>query len=775
MPQKTDERAAPVWREVAERAFLPVLCILVAIGGFGWLTERPDLAAGAWAVATAAALIVLAADMVRSLRRGDFGLDVIAALAMIGALWLGEYFAGAVIALMFSGGQALEAYAERRAKGELTALLARMPRKAMRHGETGLEEIPVDDVEAGDLILVRQGEVVPVDGTVSGGAATLDESALTGESVPVRHSAGDEIMSGTLNAGDPFDLRASNKAAASTYAGIVRLVEEAQAGKAPSTRLAARFALAFLAVTLVMAGAAWFLSGDPTRALAVLVVATPCPLILAVPVAIIAGVSRTARQGVLVKGGGVLEALAGVKTVIFDKTGTVTDGRARLVDQIARPDLDPAEVLHLAASLDQTSPHVLAKALAEAARDRGLTLATPAEVRETPGDGIEGVVDGRSIIVGGWRYVAGTLTGEDEFGQELAGWSRRPGTVSVVVALDGKLAGAFLFADEVRPEAGTVLRHLRGGGVERIVLATGDRADVADEIAAFLGVDRVVAGMTPQGKIELVEEERANGPVMMVGDGVNDAPALAAAEVGVAMGARGAAASAEAADVVLLADRLDRLAGAIIVARRSRRIALQSVMVGLGLSFAAMVAAAFGYLTPVEGALLQEVIDVFAILNALRALGVPIGELLSGQGLAPADVAKLEGEHRELEEVLDAIGTLAARVRYLEAPELRRELDALDRLLNERLLPHEMADDREIYRRLRSGPGMIDALAGMSRGHMEIRRMIQTLRGLGTGLEAREPTEAERYAIERHLHGLLAITRLHFAQEDEIYRALEAA
>lgn len=605
-----------------KRGLLPLALAGLAAGTLAWLAAAAPVAAWLWSAVTALVLAVLLADMATRLRRGDFGLDLIAALAMAGALALGEHLAGAIIALMFTGGEALEAYAQGRARREMTALLNRLPRHAARYRDGRLEEVALDALRPGDRLLIRRGEVVPVDGQVDGTPALLDESALTGEPLPVRREAGDTVMSGTTNAGDAFNLVAAHAAADSTYAGIVRLVVAAEQSKAPMARLADRFALGFLALTLAVAGSAWLITGNPVRALAVLVVATPCPLILAVPVAIISGISRCAGRGVLVKSGGALEMLSRIRTVIIDKTGTITDGRPHLLTILARPDLSADEVLRLAASLDQGSAHVVAHALVAAAREAGLALETPLELRETPGDGVVGRLGTQEVAVGGWDFIRAQVP-DSPFMAELAAWITRPGTVAVAVAIDGEAAGALLLADRLRDGAPSIVQELRAAGIARVILATGDRADRAALIGGQIGVDVVRAGMSPTAKAELVAEERAHGPVMMVGDGVNDAPALASADIGVAMGARGAAASAQAADIVILVDDLSRLVDARRIAGRARAIALQSVYVGIGLSCIGMLAAAFGYLSPVQGALFQEFIDVAAILNALRALADP--------------------------------------------------------------------------------------------------------------------------------------------------------
>ena len=597
------------------------LAALVALGlAAGFAVKLAGLGAWSttiWAAVTVPVLLALLAEIVTSLRRGDLGLDIVAALSMTGALAVGETLAAAIVALMYAGGQYLESYAERAARREMTALLSRVPRTAVRHRDGKLEEVALDLIVPGDRLLVRQGDVVPVDGSVVEGVAVLDQSALTGESLPVQLRPGEAVLSGSTNVGDAFDLKTTRLAAESTYAGVVRLVEAAQRSRAPMSRMADRYAIVFLAVTVGLAAAAWLMTGDPIRAVAVLVVATPCPLILAVPVAIVAGLSRAAKLGILIKGGRAIETLARVTSLVIDKTGTLTNGQAKIVDIRVIDGVTPDELLRLAASLDQASKHIIAQTIVAEARGKGLALAVPTDVVETPGEGITGKVDGRVVMVGGAHFIAGKVA---DSGLATLGRDRPPGALAVVIAVDGKLAGLMLLSDELRTGSEAMLHELRALGIDRIVLATGDRHEVAEAVAAGLSIDLVRADLTPDQKILVVLAERKYGPVMMIGDGVNDAPALAAADIGLAMGAKGAAASAEAADVVLLVDQLDRVLPAIKIARRSRFIALQSVIAGMGLSFLAMIAAAFGHLPPVEGALLQEVIDVAVIFNALRAL-----------------------------------------------------------------------------------------------------------------------------------------------------------
>ncbi len=597
-------------------ALLTIALVGLVVGGVLHLQQQLAMASLAWAAATLPVLLGLVVRIVATVRHGESGLDVIAALSMAAALAFDEALAGNIVALMYAGGQFLETYAAGRARREMTALLGRVARTAMVYAPDGLREVAIETIVPGDRLFIRQGEVLPVDGTLLGERAAIDASSLTGESVPVAHSRGEKLRSGTVSVGSPFELLALRAAADSTYAAIVRLVEEAQRSKAPFVRLANRYAIRFLGLTIAMAGGAWLWTQDPVRALSVLVVATPCPLILAVPVAVISGISRTARLGILLKSGGALEALGQARVVILDKTGTLTYGRADVSRVWVAGEHDEDEVLRLAASLDQASTHVMADALISAAHARSLRLSTPSDVQETAGEGLVGRVDGHTVAVGGTRFAAAFIVPGG--GREKPDFLNAAATVDVVI--DGELAGVLVLADGVRADAGLLIRRLRQSGVRRIVLASGDRAAVVRDIGSQLALDDMRSDLSPAAKVDVVLDERRHGLVMMVGDGVNDAPALAAADVGVAMGTRGAMASSEAADVVLLVDRLERLADAMDVARRARTIALQSVFAGLGLSIAAMVVAALGYLPPVQGALLQEGIDIAVIFNALRAL-----------------------------------------------------------------------------------------------------------------------------------------------------------
>ena len=519
-----------------------------------------------WALTTVVGVVPIARDVIGGLIRRQPGVDLIALIAMVAALALGEYLAGAVIALMLASGQALEAYADRRAHEELSALLARAPRTVSRYEHDELVERPIDEVRQGDRLFVKTGEVVPVDGVLMGDAV-LDESALSGESKPVDRPHSDLVRSGAVNAGAGFDLRATASAEESTYAGIVRLVQAAQAEKAPAVRLADRYAAIFIPITLVIAVGAWVASGDPLRFLTVVMVATPCPLILAVPIAIVAGISRSAKRGIIVKGGGALETLARGSVLMFDKTGTLTSGVPTVAEVEAFGDVEPDELLRLAASLDQVSPHVLAAAVVRAAREHDVELEFPDAVTEKHGAGIEGEVGSHRVSLGKASFVSGGLP-LPRGARDVRRRSMLDGSSCVFIAVDGEVAGAFLIDDPIRPDTPRVIRSLRRAGIRRVVMVTGDHPDVAESVGAALGVDRILSERAPGEKVEAVEAERAEGGVIiMVGDGLNDAPALAAADVGVAMGARGATASSEAADVVLVVDRLDRLVEAMAIAQ----------------------------------------------------------------------------------------------------------------------------------------------------------------------------------------------------------------
>lgn len=751
---------------------LALVLVGLASGGILYAVGLGGVGRWFWAAATAGVLAVTLYSAGRALLHGKTGVDLIAILAMGAALAMDELLVGAIVATMLAGGSALERYAVTRARRELTKLMQRAPRIAhLRRGEE-LVDVPVGEVVPGDVVVVKPGEVLPADGVLASEGAVLDESALTGEAAPVQVLREAPIRSGATNAGQPFDMRVMASADRSTYAGIVRLVQAAEGSKAPFIRLADRYAIGFVALTLIVAGGAWIASGDALRALAVLVVATPCPLILAAPAAIIAGVSRAARYGIIVKGGGPLEALAGVKVILLDKTGTLTSGKPKVATVAPCAGYEADELVRLAASLEQVSLHPFAPALLAEAHGRGLELAFPEQPKEQMGSGIAGLVGGRRVTVGQLAYVEPEGEGRGAL-RSLEVRAAVEGSSLVYVGVDGRLAGGMLLQDPIRAEAPRVLRELRAAGITRIHMVTGDHPDVADLVGDALGIDKVYAERTPEEKVEVIRRVRGEGAAAMVGDGLNDAPALALADVGIAMGARGASAASEAADVVLTSDRLEGLALAIRIAQRTRRIAVQSVLVGMSLSVVAMGFAAVGLLPPVAGAVLQEAIDVLVILNALRALG--------GGGLArrtsPESLAlskELAAAHHNLKPRIDDLAELAARLDAIPPEEARAELKRMQQMLNDELLPHERGEQERAYPVIAAMSRNEDPVGPLIRTHHEIERLSRLLSRMVERLSPGGPTPDEVRDLRRSLYGLHAILTLHFAQEDEIYSLLEA-
>lgn len=757
------------WRPQLELTLVVLTVGALAAGGLAWLAGRPTVADGCWIAGTAIALVPALLWVLAALRRGHAGVDLIAVLSLVGTMLVGEYLAGSLIAVMLAGGRALEAAAERRASHDLRALLEHAPRFARRRMDSEVAVISLDEVAVDDLLLVGPGEVIPVDGRVVDTVAVLDESVLTGEPLQVERGVGEPVRSGVVNAGNAFELRATATADQSTYAGIVRLAEQANAESAPIVRLADRYAAWFLPLTLAIAAVAWLMSGSAVRAVAVLVVATPCPLLLAAPVAIVSGLSRASRQGVVIRSGAALENLGHATTLMMDKTGTLTMGRPVVVEIAAAPGRETAEVLGLAASIEQMSPHVLAEAIVTEALARGVPLTLPSGVVEQPGEGVTATIDTKRVHVG--KLVGGKVD---------AGWARaavnraRLDSAAIAwVCVDDEPVGAVLLRDPLRRNAPRTIRRLRAAGLDRLVMLTGDRAEPAREVATVLGLDEVYAHQSPAAKVAAVRTERDRAVTVMVGDGVNDAPALAAATVGVAMGARGATASSEAADVVLTTDRLDRLADAMDIARWSRRIAVQSAAVGMTLSLLAMVVAAFGWLPPAAGALLQEGIDVAVILNALRALrGNPALAVV-----LPADteqmLRKFAAEHDTLR---DTLGLLRDAADRLVAGPDAGALQALSRayaFLTEQLLPHEHAEETLLYPALARPLGTGEATATMSRTHSEIQRLsdrIGTHIALAQTTDGIQPEQVDD--LLACLYGLYTLLRLHFLQEEENYFTL---
>ncbi|TAM87273.1 MAG: heavy metal translocating P-type ATPase, partial [Jatrophihabitans sp.] len=696
---------------------------LLAAGVLAWLLHGGTVADVLWAAAAVLGLGYSLWLLGAALRRREPSVDVVAVLALAGALAVGEPFAGAMIAVMLGTGRLLEARADARARRDLSMLVQRAPGTARRRVGDAVVEVPVDAIAVGDRVVVAAGEVVPADGHLLT-RAVLDESALTGEALPVEREVGEDVRSGVVNAGGPAELLATTTAAHSTYAAVVRLVEQAQASSARFVRLADRLAVVFVPAALALAAIAWAWSGDAVRAVAVLVVATPCPLLLAAPIAIMSGLSRSARAGVIIKGGGALERLADGRVVLFDKTGTLTVGRPQVTGVVAGEDVPAAEVLRLAASLDQLSAHPLAAGIVTAGAVGDVPLPLPDEVEEVAGYGIQGRVAGRAVRLGKLAFIAG---------DEPPAWALRvrrraesDGSLAVYVGIDGRPAGAVLLQDPIRPDARRMVRALRASGIGRVVLLTGDRADVADAVGHLVGVDAVLADHDPGAKLAAVQRESAAAPTIMVGDGINDAPALAVAGAGVALAARGATASSEAADVVLTVDRVDALADAILIVQRARRIAWWAVGVGMAASLAAMAVAALGFLPPAAGALAQELIDVLAIAIALVAV-LPARThtvTLSSDDVATAQ--RLRAEHEAVLPVVEEIRTVADRLSTAR-PDLGPARRLAQRVQDE-VLPHEASDEAVLVPLVERALDSTEVTAALSRTHAEIAHRVARLR-----------------------------------------------
>ncbi|MDA8047798.1 MAG: heavy metal translocating P-type ATPase [Actinomycetota bacterium] len=720
-----------------------------------------------WAAAGVVGGVYSLWTTVQSLRAGRIGVDIIALLAVVGALATDELLAAGVIGVMITSGRALEGWAAGRARRDLDALLQNAPHSAHLYQAGALTTVPVEQLVPGDRVMVAGGELVPADGNLLGDAV-LDESTLSGESRPVERTAGDPIRSGAANAGAPFDVMVTVPAAESSYAGVVRLVEQAEASQAPFVRLADRYALWFLALTSAASAAAWA-AGGVSRAVAVLVVATPCPLILAAPVAWVAGLSRSARRGVVTKGGAVLERLAGCTTVLIDKTGTLTTGHPTVTDVVPAGPLSADAILGMAASLDQLSPHVLAQAVLRAARQRGCRLLLPTEVEEVPGRGIRGLVAGQPVALGKAEWVG--ISGAPGWAKAARRRAALDGSMTVFVSVDGQPAGVLMLDDPVRPDASRTVRALRRSGIDRIVMVTGDRPEVAETVGAALGVDEVLADRSPAEKLDVVRFERHRAPTVMVGDGINDAPALALADVGVAMGARGATASSQAADMVLTVDRLDRLGEARSIARRSRRIAVQSVMAGMAMSLTAMAIAGFGWLPAVWGAVWQEGIDVAVIVNALRALR-PQGTELRLDEEGTSLTRRFQAEHVVVRAAVEQIRACADLLDRVPPPRAAAEVRDLYRLLAEEVAPHESAEQDLLYPALERLLGGSDPTGPMSRAHVEIAHQIRRLGQLLGEIGPEGPDGEEIAELRRLLYGLHAVLKLHTTQEEESYLSL---
>lgn len=600
--------------------YVPILVLTgLVISGFFWYVDQAEVSNRLLLWITFVGAVPFFLQMLLSFTRGHFGVDLIAAVGIFSSLLIGEQLAGAVILLMLSGGEFLENFALRRAKKELTLLIANAPKIAHLKQKEGLVDVSVDDVEVGQIIVVKPGEVIPVDGVITKGSSSIDESSLTGESLPTQKGVHASVLSGSINKDHVLELRATHRSKESKYQQIIQLVKDAEKHKARFVRLADRYSVFFTVVAFALAGAAWILSGTPIRALSVLVVATPCPLILATPIAFACGISQAAKRGIIIKNGSVIEKLAQAKSFLFDKTGTLTLGEPQVhnVESYSQR-FSTKEVLSLAASLDQLSAHVLARSLKGHADQEKINLSYPEEFHEEVGKGVTGSIDGQSLLLGKLAYLKEHHVEIADHYYKQHKTARAAGQVVIYLATKKKIIGAIFFQDIVRPDIKKVFATLRQYAI-RVIMVTGDKAEVAQKIAHTASISEVYADLLPEEKVQIVEKvQKTDQPVVMVGDGINDAPALARADVGITLGGHGSTAASEAGDVTIMVDNLERIQEVYQLSRRVLEIALQCVLIGMGLSIGLMFIAAAGFIKPVIGALLQEVIDVVVILNALR-------------------------------------------------------------------------------------------------------------------------------------------------------------
>ena len=614
-------------RQLSSISTLPLITLaFLVVGGVMGMVDR----SGVWAdrILLLGLLVTglpVAGRTFRGILQGKFAADVVAMLAIVGAVLLGQPLAGLVVVLMQTGGEALDAYAVARASNAVAALEADAPRTAHRVRDERIQDIPAEQIVPGDLLLVRPGELIPADGVVVSGTSHVDTSRLSGEPIPVRAATGTSLLSGSVNQEGALTMRADRRSQDSQYARIVDLVRSAQASKSPLQRTADRWAVWFTPLTLVACLSAWLVSHDWTRVLAVLVVATPCPLILAAPVAIIGGINRAAKRGIIVRSGGALEGLARVNTAVFDKTGTLTVGRPKIAQVVVADGDDPLTLLARGAAVEQGSGHLLARVIVAEAESRGATLRVASDLHETPGRGVRGVVDGEPVAVGSPDFVREQLPrmlphAVDSLTSRLAAMEEHASGLRAYIATGGGALARIEFADQLRPELAPMFGELRTLGIVDAYLFSGDKQANVQVIAAAVGITQFAGDLSAEEKVARVAAlEQTGRRVLMVGDGTNDAPSLSTATVGVALAGHGGGVVAEAADVVLLIDDPSRIPEAVRIGRRALSIAKHSIGVGLGLSLGGMAFASAGQLTPVAGALIQEAIDIAVILNALRA------------------------------------------------------------------------------------------------------------------------------------------------------------
>lgn len=602
---------------------VPVFAIIgLLVGGmFHWIPNQQELGQWVWFVTLVIGGAPIIWYTVRDMLHRRFASDIVALLAIVAAILMNNAFPGLVIVLMQSGGKALEDHAFRKASSSLDTLLTHSPRLAHRKKDQDLEEINVSDVRVGDLLLVRPGDLIPVDGKITHEQADVDESSLTGEPLPKIKKIGEQVFSGTINVGDAFEMRADKISGESQYSKIVQLVRKAQQEKAPIQRLADRYAAWFTPLTIGISMIGWLLTNNVETVLAVLVVATPCPLIFATPVAIISGINKAAKSNIIIKTGSAIEQVGKTQAVVFDKTGTITFGIPVIEKIMSANDLSSNDILYKTASLEQLSSHPTASVLVKKGQEVFGKLSLPTNFHELPGAGVSGDVEGEYVELGSQNVFENfTDSGFANYIEEVKRQINSEGKMLAFVGVNGKPAGVIIFEDKMRPNVNQMVKHLKELGVAQVIMLTGDNLDNAKNIAQQAGITQLEANLLPEQKVAAVQKLKQKfGNVVMAGDGINDAPALAASTVGIAMGAHGTAISAEAADIVLLVDDISKVSTAIEIGQKTLRVAKQSIFVGLGISFVFMAIASLGYIPPAIGALLQEALDVGVILNALRA------------------------------------------------------------------------------------------------------------------------------------------------------------
>jgi heavy metal translocating P-type ATPase len=615
--QKSAENCLCYTEDIMQKRYILFgLSILVLIAGivaqfaFGAVLVM-EIGVIAWAGILS---IFIIAGMIRDIRRGSYGVDILALAAIWATIVAGQPIAGAVIMVMLTGGESLEDYANRRARRELTKLMDRRPNLIHVWRGKDLVDVPADEVRIGEIISIKTGEMVPVDGSLEAESANLDTSSITGEALPVNLASGEKVVSGSVNVGAAFEMKVATGTEESEYGQILKLVKELEERPAKFVRLADRYAVPFTIIAFGIAGAAWAISGDFMRFAQVLVVASPCPLILAAPVAFMAGMSRASKNGIIVKNGTVLERLARVKSLAFDKTGTLSRGEVTVSEAKSfSPDFSDKDILRIVAAGETGSSHILARSVVSYAREKKISLRPPEKIIDHTGRGIDGIIEGNNVVIGSLAHLKLHRVNLDELPDAIDLEKS-----AIFLAVDKKAVGIITFRDVMRRDARGVIGKLKQMNIAQIAMITGDAEAAAKTVAEKVGINKYFAESLPADKVRIVEKELEK-PVAFVGDGVNDAPVLAAADVGIAMGAFGSTAATESADVVVMADSLGRVPVALSIARRTLKVGKQSVLIGIFISIGLMVVASFGWIPVIVGAILQEALDVTSILNALRA------------------------------------------------------------------------------------------------------------------------------------------------------------